>query len=99
MDQHTPAIPSQEWKEQLTATVAVDTQSGNQYTFESVAVSDKALLEMFGPLGSSDMFLAVYKVKEIASLQKGMFCSTEVEEMYGPLVSTLYVTVDFDEQD
>ncbi|KAH6945924.1 hypothetical protein HPB50_010726 [Hyalomma asiaticum] len=123
MGQHTPAIPSQEWREQLDATVAAATHSGGRHAFESVALSDKTLLDtinklfgnytkkellqqiswffvqVFAPLGNGDIFLAVYKVKDAASLQQRMFCATEVEDMYGPLVSSLYVAINFDEED
>ncbi|XP_070384319.1 endothelin-converting enzyme-like 1 isoform X2 [Dermacentor albipictus] len=122
--QHTPAIPSQEWKEQLDSTIATGAHGATGYdTFESVAVSDKALLEaidklfgkysrremlqqiswffvqVFAPLVNGDIFLALYRIKDAAALRQRMFCAQEVEEMYGPLVPSLYVAVNFDEED
>ncbi|KAH7980033.1 hypothetical protein HPB49_012792 [Dermacentor silvarum] len=124
MGQHTPAIPSQQWREQLDATVAAGTHGDSSYdTFESVEVSDKTLLEaidklfgnysrkellqqiswffvqVFAPLANANIFLTVYRMKDAAALQQRMFCTQEVEEMYGPLVTSLYVAVNFDKED
>ncbi|KAH6927797.1 hypothetical protein HPB50_008631 [Hyalomma asiaticum] len=46
---------------------------------------------VFGALADRDLLVAKYGDKMKASVRRHVFCATEVEDAYGPLVSALYV--------
>ncbi|XP_037521244.1 uncharacterized protein LOC119398061 [Rhipicephalus sanguineus] len=48
-------------------------------------------IQVFGALADRDLLVAKYGDKKNASVRRHMFCATEVEDAYGPLVPALYV--------
>ncbi|XP_077498588.1 endothelin-converting enzyme 2-like [Amblyomma americanum] len=118
MSRYTPSLSSQEWTENLNATVTPGQRSGYG-PIEKLLVSDTALLavvsnlfgnysrpellehiswffvQVFAPLVTSDIYSAMYRVKSAGDHQHRIFCSTEVEAMFGPLVASLYAANRF----
>ncbi|KAK8759722.1 hypothetical protein V5799_002650 [Amblyomma americanum] len=73
----TPRLPASRWIEQLSANTAPVKEATNG--------------SVFAALADRDLLAAKYADKAKAAERRHVFCATEVEDAYGPLVPALYV--------